>query len=206
MSEESRAAELGIPPRLTNPLSGVARKTRVYLLGTSAIGVTIVFTGLIPTEIRTLGVRFAEADRKSLLVIFAFVVAYFLIAFGAYALSDYVEWESARRDLDRRKRLSEMRVQRINIENYLETARLAKMDPSEAKSELSALDPTNLVSEEQARRALERLDQEEQVLEALAGAPFGLAGPVITLRFIVDCIAPLLVGIFAISALLIRAL
>jgi hypothetical protein len=47
VSVESRAAESGILPRLTNPLSDVARKKRLYLLGTSAIGITIVFTGLI---------------------------------------------------------------------------------------------------------------------------------------------------------------
>ena len=47
VSVESRAAESGIPPRLTNPLSDVTRKKRLYQLGTSAIGITIVFTGLI---------------------------------------------------------------------------------------------------------------------------------------------------------------
>src|ERR671911_2872684 len=48
VSEESRAAESGILPRLTNPISDVTRKERLYLLGTSAIGITtIVLTGLI---------------------------------------------------------------------------------------------------------------------------------------------------------------
>jgi hypothetical protein len=48
VSEESRAAESGILPRLTNPISDVTRKERLYLLGTSAIGTTtIVFTGLM---------------------------------------------------------------------------------------------------------------------------------------------------------------
>jgi hypothetical protein len=48
LTEESRAAESGILPSLTKPLSDVARKERLYLLGTSAIGITtIVFTGLM---------------------------------------------------------------------------------------------------------------------------------------------------------------
>jgi hypothetical protein len=48
VSEESRAAESGILPRLTNPLSDVTRNKRLYLLGTSAIGITtIVLTGLM---------------------------------------------------------------------------------------------------------------------------------------------------------------
>src|SRR3712207_3948264 len=48
LTEESRAADSGILPSLTNPLSGVTRKERLYLLGTSAIGITtIVFTGVM---------------------------------------------------------------------------------------------------------------------------------------------------------------
>jgi hypothetical protein len=48
LTEESRAAESGILPSLTKPLSDVARNERLYLLGKSAIGITtIVFTGLM---------------------------------------------------------------------------------------------------------------------------------------------------------------
>src|ERR671910_368917 len=48
VTEESSAAESGILSSLTKPLSDVTRKERLYLLGTSAIGITtIMFTGLI---------------------------------------------------------------------------------------------------------------------------------------------------------------
>src|SRR5215212_1271987 len=57
VSVESRAAESGILPRLTRPLSDATRKERLYLLGTSAIGITIVFTGLIL-------LRWASSQRK----------------------------------------------------------------------------------------------------------------------------------------------
>jgi hypothetical protein len=58
VTEESRAAESGILPTLTKPLSDVTRKERLYLLGTSAIGITtIVFTGLIL-------LRWASSQRK----------------------------------------------------------------------------------------------------------------------------------------------
>jgi hypothetical protein len=58
MSVESRAAESGILPSLTNPLSDVTRKERLYLLGTSAIGITtIVFTGVML-------LRWASSQRK----------------------------------------------------------------------------------------------------------------------------------------------
>jgi hypothetical protein len=80
-----------------DPLSDVTRKERVYLLGISAISIAIVFTGLIPTEIRTFGIKFGEANRSSLLIILALVVAYFLVAFLSYALSDLAEWQERRR-------------------------------------------------------------------------------------------------------------
>src|SRR3712207_9100277 len=86
----------------------------------SAVGITIVFTGLIPTEISTPGIKFAEADRKSLLFIFALVVGYFLVAFGSYALSDYLEWWSARRDLALRRRRRDLREERAKIQEELD--------------------------------------------------------------------------------------
>jgi hypothetical protein len=126
VSEEPSQVESGIHPRLTNPLSEETRKERVYLLGISAIGITIVFTGLIPTEIRTLGITFAEADRTSLLLILALVVAYFLAAFISYALSDYLEWRTAWRGLLRERRQEELKGE---IENIVQ--KLAVLDEYE---------------------------------------------------------------------------
>jgi hypothetical protein len=120
VAEEPSQVESGIHPKLTNPLSQETRKERVYLLAMSAIGITIVFTGLIPTEITTLGIKFAEADRKSLLFIFAFVVGYFLVAFASYALSDYLAWARARRDLALRMRRSDLKSERANIQQELD--------------------------------------------------------------------------------------
>src|SRR5215211_5003498 len=57
LTEESRAAESGILPSLTKPLSDVTRKERLYLLGKSTIGITIVFTGLML-------LRWASSQRK----------------------------------------------------------------------------------------------------------------------------------------------
>src|SRR5918993_3863950 len=58
VTKESRAAESGILSSLTKPLSDVTRKERLYLLGTSAIGITtIVFTGLML-------LRWASSQRK----------------------------------------------------------------------------------------------------------------------------------------------
>lgn len=140
MSEDSsNQVEPGIHPKLKDPLSDVTRKERVYLLGISAIGITIVFTGLIPTEITALGIKFAEADRRSLLLIFALVVGYFLVAFVSYALSDFLEWASVH-------------------------------------------------------------DERSNVPIAY------LADEIIVLRFVFDIVIPPMVGVFAIAALVIRAL
>lgn len=48
---------------LGDPLREETRKARLYLLGTSMVGITIVYTGLVPQEITTLGITFGEADR-----------------------------------------------------------------------------------------------------------------------------------------------
>jgi hypothetical protein len=205
VTEGPSKADLEIPPKLTDPLSDVTRQARVYLLGTSAIGVTIVFTGLIPTEISTFGIKFAEADRKSLLLICALVVGYFLASFIAYALSDYVEWQAARRDLASRERLSEVRTQRVEAENQLEMIRLANMDPSEAKR-ISPSATDQPLTEERVRYELDNIKRQEQVIAALSKAPFGLAEPIIILRFVFEFLVPPVVGVFAIVALLMRAL
>jgi hypothetical protein len=58
VSEKSRAAESGILSSLTKPLSDLTQKERLYLLGTSAIGITTIgFTGLML-------LRRASAQRK----------------------------------------------------------------------------------------------------------------------------------------------
>jgi len=80
---------------LRDPLSEVSRKERKFLLGVCAISITIVETGLVPNKISALGVDFSPADQKSLLVIMALIVAYFLIAFMIYAVSDFIVWRIA---------------------------------------------------------------------------------------------------------------
>src|ERR687898_1445804 len=63
VSKESRAAEAGILPSLSRPLSDVARNKRLYLLGTSVMGITtIVFTGLM--LLRTSSQRKGERSAK----------------------------------------------------------------------------------------------------------------------------------------------
>jgi hypothetical protein len=90
--EERQTAEVYEDFRLRDPLSAVTRKERLYLLAVSSVNITIVFTGLVPSQIAALGITFAQADRQSLLFILALVNAYFLSAFILYAWSDYLAW------------------------------------------------------------------------------------------------------------------
>jgi hypothetical protein len=246
VAEEPSQLESGIHPKLTNPLSEETRKERVYLLGMSAVGITIVFTGLIPTEISTLGIKFAEADRKSLLFIFALVVGYFLVAFGSYALSDYLEWWSARRDLALRRRRRDSKEERAKIQEELD--RIAserslreaaeklgeaavekgetKRQEEEHRRQEEELEQGGMkrirqdmeaqqrqrqeeeehLREQSRRYRLAELDQYEQQIAADSDAPFAFTGSIITLRFVFEFIVPPLVGVFAIVALLMRAL
>jgi hypothetical protein len=86
---------------LRDPLSDVTRKERVYLLGGSIIGIAIVKTGLVPTQITALGIEFDATNQKTFLFLLGLVVLYFLIAFLVYAASDFLAWvEGYRSALD----------------------------------------------------------------------------------------------------------
>jgi len=73
-----------------DPLSPVNRKKRTFLLGVCAIAITIIETRLSLTSV--FGVNVASVDKKSILIILLFIVAYFLIAFCIYAFSELDGW------------------------------------------------------------------------------------------------------------------
>ncbi|MBL8440037.1 MAG: hypothetical protein JNK96_02345 [Betaproteobacteria bacterium] len=81
--------------RMRDPLSEITRKERRALLATALLGVAIVKTGLLPSEITALGIKFAGSDQRALLVILAIVIAYLLVAFIIYAASDFLAWRLA---------------------------------------------------------------------------------------------------------------
>jgi hypothetical protein len=77
-----------------DPLSADTRKTRLYVLAVSLIGVAMVQTGLVPTKIATFGIELEQPNRQALLLLIALVNIYFLIAFVIYAASDYRSWRA----------------------------------------------------------------------------------------------------------------
>jgi hypothetical protein len=93
-----------------DPLSEVTRKTRLYLLAVSLIGVAMVTTGLVPTKIATFGIELEQPNRSALLFLIALVNLYFLAAFIIYAVSDYMK-RVAQVDAARERRYSALRFQ-----------------------------------------------------------------------------------------------
>jgi hypothetical protein len=115
---------------LSDPLKAETRKARLYLLGVSMVGISIVRTGLVPQEISTLGITFGDADQRSLLVILSFVVLYYLVTFAVYGVSDFLRWrygysdvhwaelraEEQRRDDEVRERHDEIRQRELEMQ------------------------------------------------------------------------------------------
>jgi hypothetical protein len=96
--------------RVRDPLSDVTRKERKALLAASLIGLFIAKTGLLPTEVSALGVKFDFSDQKAILGVLALVTAYFLVGFALYAASDFLAWRWAFRLTQRELRERKMRM------------------------------------------------------------------------------------------------
>lgn len=129
--------EKPIEVRLRDPLREVTRKERRNLLAASAVSYGIVKTGLVPTEIATLGIKLSPAHRSELLMTLAIVVGYFLVAFVIYAVSDWlagrwalqlaIEAETPRQ-ADELKRDLEARMEATSISKEAEQAHQARAD------------------------------------------------------------------------------
>ncbi|MCD4724549.1 MAG: hypothetical protein K8R63_06860 [Bacteroidales bacterium] len=78
---------------LKDPLSPISRKTRRNLLISSLITVFIVYSGLIPTKITSLGIEFSNANKSYILIVLGCVVVYFITAFYVSGIADYRIWK-----------------------------------------------------------------------------------------------------------------
>ena len=92
MSEEGRRLPLEV--FLGDFLMDRTRRQRQILLVVCAIGLTIAGTGLVPSKITTLGIEFCATDQRTMFVIIAAILVYFLVAFLIYAASDYFTWRT----------------------------------------------------------------------------------------------------------------
>lgn len=79
--------------RLREPFNETTRKTRRNLLAASVLGVVIAKVGLIPSKISAFGIDFTAANQQSLVLLLAFAIAYFGLAFIVYLYSELVAWQ-----------------------------------------------------------------------------------------------------------------
>lgn len=83
-----------IPARILvdEVLQEITKKKRKYLLGFSIVLVATIKGGIVPTSIPALGIQLSPVNQESLLILVGFIVAYYLIGFMVYSISDFVAW------------------------------------------------------------------------------------------------------------------
>ena len=194
LTEESKAAESAILPRLTKPLSDVTRKKRLYLLGTSAIGITtIVLTGLML-------LRGASSQRKHERSAKSSKTTGEDSMFG-WGKKDKpkkkrnvpdVEIHVPELDIDRLEITLENLVARVDVEATigregneflnisigvnarLDSAQIVLEDVQAEAHVIAFLDDVRII----ALRALEVVDHHPEILTGLVEVPIPLPGPV----------------------------
>ena len=85
---------------LSDPLSDITRKERRNLLLASTVGVYVSWTGLVPTQIATLGIVLSINEQRNFLVLLSIVILYFLVAFITYGVADYFIYREKRRNYE----------------------------------------------------------------------------------------------------------
>ena len=78
---------------LVDPLSDISRRERRNLLASSVVGLLAARADLVPTRVSALGVDFGLIEQRAYVWVLCAVIAYFLLAFIAYGLSDYLTWD-----------------------------------------------------------------------------------------------------------------
>src|SRR5215208_3875737 len=196
VSEESRAAESGILPRLTNPLSDVTRNKRLYLLGTSAIGITtIVLTGLMLLRGASSQRKHERSSKRSK------TTGDSMLGWGKKDKPKKkknkrnvpdVEIHVPELDIDRLEITLENLVARVDVEATigregneflnisigvnarLDSAQIVLEDVQAEAHVIAFLDDVRII----ALRALEVVDHHPEILTGLVEVPIPLPGPV----------------------------
>ncbi|TMK82452.1 MAG: hypothetical protein E6G47_00325 [Actinobacteria bacterium] len=90
----AKVRERPVDEMLNDPLREVTRKERRSLLGISAIAMLVGWTHarVIPSKIENFGINFTLPDRSVLLWLFFWIVAYYIVAFVAYAATDALKY------------------------------------------------------------------------------------------------------------------
>jgi hypothetical protein len=155
----------------------VTRKERRALLGISVLGVALVKIPLVPEKLSTFGIEFARPNQQAFLTIYAAVVAYFLVAFLIYALTDFIAW--------RRSRVR--RIQEYTRQQVASTVSLGEAG-------------VNMLTEER-QRATQR-GGECRALSSRGFASFRLAEGTAWFRAIFEFAVPVVFAIYTVAVLL----
>jgi len=117
--------------RLGDPLSELTRRERKMLLAVSGIGVVVAKTGLIPTQIESLGLTFSSDDQSVIARCLAVLIGYFLLIFIVYGWSDYLRWRVSLQQAMRDVEIDEIRRARSErrAEPVAPASRFVGVDP-----------------------------------------------------------------------------
>jgi hypothetical protein len=80
---------------IKDPLSDPTRRVRKNLLGTSLVGLAMVYMNLFPSQISALGISFSTTDQRVLLLLIGSVTSYLLIGFTLYGFADFLRFRLA---------------------------------------------------------------------------------------------------------------
>ncbi|MEH0374017.1 hypothetical protein [Vibrio mimicus] len=100
--------------RLREPLNETTRKSRRNLLAVSVLGVVTAKVGLVPTKISAFGVEFSSSNLEALMTLLALAIAYFLITFVVYIVSELQAWQL----LITSKQLEELKAEAARERSY----------------------------------------------------------------------------------------
>jgi hypothetical protein len=113
---------------LSGPLAEATMKERRFLLGTSLMAFASVKAGLIPTQIRALGITSSQLDEDWFLFIMGIVVLYFWIAVLLYGISDAMLWWRVKKVLDQNEETLKDQAGK-DIEKEAQAASWVRSDP-----------------------------------------------------------------------------
>jgi len=77
----------------TDPLSGVTRTERRWLLILNVAVATMSYGGMVPSEIDALGLRSAQLNQNVIFFIVLLLALYFLCSFSLYVTPDFKAWK-----------------------------------------------------------------------------------------------------------------
>jgi hypothetical protein len=197
------------------------------------IGIAMVRTGLVPSKIATFGIELDQPNRNALLFLLALVTIYFVAAFLIYAASDYIarrEAVVAARERDAVRARAEEVAQALNtseenvrrlytqgeLNDYTWREFYEDAPGSHEERDLKASEQTSQILaffEERSSNPPPRLRSASPPQEHAAPSPLkkNMGGPdrirlIALTRVFFEFFLPLLVGCYAIYALLSRAL